>query len=125
MKRIFILLIALSISTFAQTTLPKASENYLHALQSENTGVVESAVFNIVRLKLHFPEQNTDQLLKALHELSQNADSESLRYRAYLAASYLEQSSLRDKIKIEKYEDIESFFVMLADTMQEELLVAE
>lgn len=125
MKRIFILLIALSISSFAQTNLPKASENYLHALTSDNAGVVESAVFNIVQLKLHFPKQNTDQLLKALHELSQNAESESLRYRAYLAASYLEQHSLRAKIKIQKYEDIESFFVMLADTMQEELLVAE
>ncbi|MEL6821726.1 MAG: hypothetical protein AAFP70_08200 [Calditrichota bacterium] len=125
MKRIFIILIALTISSFAQSTLPKASENYFHALKSDNIGVVESAVFNIVQLKLHYPKQNTDQLLKALNELSQDADSESLRYRAYLAASYLEQCTLRAKIEVKKYEDIESFFVMLADTMQEELLVAK
>ena len=80
MKRIFIILIALTISSFAQSTLPKASENYFHALKSDNIGVVESAVFNIVQLKLHYPKQNTDQLLKALNELSQDADSESLRY---------------------------------------------
>jgi len=125
MKHVITLLIVFSISAFAQSSLPKASENYLHALKSNNIGVLESAVFNIVKLKLQFPQQDTDKLLAALKELSQNADDESLRYRAYLAASFLQQDDLRSRIKVKNHEDAEAFFVLLANTLEDELLVSK
>ncbi|MGH1366650.1 MAG: hypothetical protein ACRBF0_24025 [Calditrichia bacterium] len=125
MKHVITLLIVFSISAFAQSSLPKASENYLHALKSDNIGVLESAVFNIVKLKLQFPQQDTDKLLAALKELSQNAGDESLRYRAYLAASFLQQDDLRSRIKVKNHEDAEAFFVLLANTLEDELLVSK
>lgn len=101
----------------------QAPQNFLKALKSDNTGLVECAVFHTVKYKLYYPEQKLSDIVPELENLSQNGKSEIIRYKALLAVQFLKNDSLLAKIKKENYKDANQFFLMLGNELQESLLV--
>ncbi len=66
-----------------------ASENYLLGLQRENTGVVESAMINLIKLRTVYPEGNYDNVLAELEHLQEEGKTKSIRVMAYITANYI------------------------------------
>ena len=125
MKTMLIIWIAtLSFAVMAQSTavIENAPQNYEKALKSANPGVVKSAIFYAVKLKLYYPEQNTEKLNTLLERLSQGSESTEIRYKAYLASQFMSDGKLLEKIEKQDYKDGDQFFRLLADELQNEIL---
>ena len=74
--------------------LVKAEQNYLACLASNNAGLIESAMAQIVRFKLLFPDRELKSLRQRLEEISINGPTASIKYKAYLAGSVLDNPAL-------------------------------
>jgi len=102
MKKIYILalLMALTITVNAQDnrnesvsyqshTVQRGIDNYLKALSSDNTGVVESAIINVVRLKMVYTERDYSKIIMKLEWLSQENSDQNIRRDALMAFNIL------------------------------------
>jgi hypothetical protein len=89
-----VLLIALAMvsSVFAQPRDPiaRGMDNYLAALESKNNGLVESAIVNIIKLKMTYPQLDYSKITAKLGQLVQATSDQAIRYEAYIAWQYLE-----------------------------------
>ena len=101
---IFIFSIVISATTsFAQLsdkTADKAVKSYLISLNYSNPGIVESAIENIMVLKLYYPERDYSQIIQKLDELRLTNTQKNIRVKAFIAANYLkypQQSNLGTK----------------------------
>lgn len=122
-----ILIVAVSLAAFAQTetAIENAPDNYLKALKSDNDGMVESAIFHTIKYKLYYPEQNTAGLEKEIEKLTRYSNSETIRYKAFLATQFLKNDSLMDRIEKEDYKNEADFFKMLGVELNEHFLAAK
>ena len=135
MKTLLLTLIfAASTSLFAQTgtgmkaqaenDLQTAVESYEYCLQHDNAGVVESTLANVVRFKLVNPEYDTEALSDDLVSLAQNGETESLRFKAFLANQFLNSGQLLSQLNDQEFDEDEHLFKTLAVQMQNELLTS-
>lgn len=124
---ILTLIVAVSVAAFAQTekTVNNAPANYVKALKSNNDGMVESALFHSMKYKLYYPEQNTSDLEKQIERLVENGKSNAIRYKAFLAAEFMQNNTLMNKIEKEDYKDADEFFKMLGKELNEHVIAAK
>ena len=61
-----------------------AIKNYKQALESENLGMIESAILNVMKLKYHYPDYDYSSLIEPLESLESNDDSKSIRFMSYI-----------------------------------------
>lgn len=102
----------------------KSIERYEDALKSDNPGVVESAIFYSVKLKLVTPEADTDKLMKAINDLVLKGETETIRYKAHIAAQYYNDPAMLGEIEVKNYkDDTDELFQVLATELQNHLLV--
>ena len=88
---------------------------YKEALQSEVPGVVESGIFFAVKLNLFSPELNSEEIKKELSRLVKKGQTETIRYKAYIAYQYLDNPELLSKIERKNYRNkSDEFFRILA-----------
>ena len=90
---IFTLIIfsAISISLGqSQKTCEAALPNYYNALNSDNTGMIESAIMNVVKLKMYSPDLDYSQVTSKLEELTENGQTDVIKYKSFIAVLYLE-----------------------------------
>ncbi len=82
-------------------------------------------IFHSVKFAIYFPEQDTESILRELRRLAQNGASGCIRYKAYLAAEYLQNKKLLTAIKKKNYKDSEQFFRLLNENYQRQIFLAE
>jgi len=125
MKTLTILLIAV-ISTTAFTQKPdqldKASRNYIQALKSDNDGMVESAIFHCLKFSLYYPDRDTNAMVSELTKLVRNGDTDTIRYKAFLALEYFRNQKLQDQIIKADYKNAGQFFRMLNQEINNQVL---
>lgn len=66
----------------------RLEQGLLYGLNSDVNGVIDSALFNALHYKIEFPEFESEELLKAVKDLALNADTHTLRFKAYLTLTY-------------------------------------
>lgn len=122
-----ILIITVGFAAFAQTekSIENAPANFIHALKSDNSGVVESAIFHTLKYKLYYPEQKTANLEKEIDKLAKDSKNETIQYKAFLASQFLENSSLLDRIEKKDYKNEAEFFKMLSEELNDHIIAAK
>ena len=122
-----ILIVAVGFVALAQTekTIESAPANYLKALKSDNDGMVESAIFHSLKYKLYYPEQETANLEKEINNLMTDAGSETIRYKAFLAAQFMQNDVLLDSVEKKDYKNEAEFFKMLSEELNDHYVAAK
>ena len=95
--------------------------NYLAGLQHHNSGVVESAIFQLIILKTVYPEGNYDDLAKELNQLMTNGKTATTRYKAFVAATYLSHPEWFPQILEYPVADRERFFLEFSEIIDTQL----
>lgn len=105
------------------SSIEKAKASYLMALErTENAPIVESAIFHVVKLKQQFPTENFDVINDKLKALSLEGETETIRFKAYVAQVFMSNDSLLNQIAKQDYKDGEAFFAMLNQKLQDSFL---
>lgn len=93
-------------------------ELVLYSLNTNNNGVIESTIFNLLNLTLKEKEIITDRIYKQLKELNKDSDSERIKDCTALAIRFYEEdcSKLRKEIKI-KYNDHKRLYTALTEAL--------
>jgi hypothetical protein len=122
-----ILIVIVSFVALAQTekTIESAPVNYLKALKSDNDGMVESAIFHSVKYKMYYPEQYTAKLEKEIEKLVEDGKTEAIRYKAFLANQFMQNSNLLSKIEKDNYKDKDEFFKLLGEELNDYFLASK
>lgn len=107
--------LALLVSTNIQAQpaaqeLAKASCQYFIALNHTNDGVVESAIINVMKLKLVYPGGDYSKCIRKLEELTESGSTRLLRQKAYIAANFLKNPERFNWIESGLYDEISKFF---------------
>lgn len=108
--------------TFAQdapTSLDNATENYLTGLNHHNNGVVESAITNVMLLKMYHPEKDFSVVTKKLDELTLKGPDKMVRLKAFIAANYIKHPERFNWIEKGDYEDAVAFFELYSARLEE------
>ena len=107
-------LVAVSVSfakaPLTQPDLNLAKKSYLNALDSDNAGVRNSAMFQIIKLKATYPDENVKAYVNKVKKISENDPFYSMRSHAHLTMMFLENSELAKLVNPEDYPDPDSFF---------------
>ena len=125
MKAISMILIftfALALHAQEPKHLDKAPANFMKALNSDSNQMAEAALFHMLKLKLFYPEIDTDLLTQKVEKVMQDGKTETFRYKAYVTHYFLSNPVLLDHVVKENYKNCNEFFQMLASVMQEQLL---
>ena len=86
-----ILLLSINSGIAQSYKVAKASvPNYYKALNSDNHGVVESAIENLVKLKLFAPDLDYSKVAEKLDQLTEDGQTIQIKYKAFVANLYLE-----------------------------------
>jgi hypothetical protein len=59
--------------------------NYLACLNSENAGVVESALGHVTLARIKYPEQDLKKIQEKLYDLASQGATQSIRHKAFTA----------------------------------------
>jgi len=119
MKALKIIITLIFIMSFGQAfgqtskTLNAALPNYYKALNSNNTGMVESAIENLIILKMVAPELDFQDAINKMNELTENGRTDVIKYKAFIGHLYLENP---ERFKWISDKDMGAGFVKL-DTM--------
>lgn len=96
----------------------------LYNLNSNVTGVVESALFNAVNYKIAYPEFNSKRVEQELNKLALEGANHSLRYKAYLTLAYYKNQEQFDSpetlLSMLDYRHQNGIFFYLQEEVQSE-----
>ena len=107
-----------------ESKIEYAKKNYAVGLQSDNTGLVESTIKMIAKMKLQAPSADVTQLQKRLNEISVNHPSATVRYKAYISSSICADPEWFAKEKSVVNADEEQFFINADQRLQQKLFGA-
>jgi hypothetical protein len=126
-KTLFFLMLTLAIvpaQLVSQSIdLNSARQNYLVGLRSENTGVVESAIYNVLHLVKADPSQPIDEIRKQLTSLSTTADANRVRYKAGVALLLLAQPEILNSMTYDRSVTADQYFAEAMERMTATYLV--
>ncbi|MEL6820745.1 MAG: hypothetical protein AAFP70_03200 [Calditrichota bacterium] len=114
-------------STFASanevsnTDLKKAVQVYTESLKHSNTGIIESTIFNIMRMKKQYADVDYSAASTQMEALLVNPPSEIIRYKAFIAINYLENPERFPWIEEISPEKSAEFFHRLSEKLIEQL----
>lgn len=69
----------------------RMEEVFLYGLDSEVSGVLEATFFNVISYKTLNPGFESQSVNEAMIDIALNGDSHVVRYKAYLALSYMKK----------------------------------
>lgn len=72
-----------------QQKIEMAIKNYKKALESDNLGMIESAIINVMKLKYQYPDYNYSSLVQPLAALENNEMNRSIKFMSYIVKNYL------------------------------------
>lgn len=104
-----------------QQKIKMVIKNYQKALESDNQGMIESAILNIMSLKYHYPDYDYSSLIESLESLENNDESKSIRFMSYIVKDYLlypDRYTWIDQVPYEFYKD---FYAVIAKKVYEQV----
>ncbi|MCB2204370.1 hypothetical protein KQI65_06430 [bacterium] len=104
-------------------SLDLAAANYALALQSDNDGLVESALYYLTCMRLAYPTYNLDEVSTLVDSLVTEGKTESIRFKAYLTSAVFDAPASVDCEQLRSTDDILAFFVSISNQLQHRLLV--
>lgn len=107
---LFVIAIAGLAKTPDRTNLDKIIQNYLFAAKSTNHGVRHDTIYQLVKLRCAYPNNDLIECEKCLKKMSTNDTHPIIRLHAQLALAYWHNDNLQTTIKVEKGEDSLTFF---------------
>lgn len=133
MKKIFLIVLigliwvsgSFTAEKYSPEYLKKARENFLRALDAENAGVRNDAIFQIMKFKARYPNEDFKPFIEKFKKMCQQDDCLQTRLHAYLARTFLEQPGLERKINPQKFEDAKIFFSDLYQALNSKQLAME
>ncbi len=69
-------------------------QGYLHCLKHQNYGVVEGALYCIIKIKKDNPDLEMVDILRVVERLSHSGETAGIRYKANIASVYLNNQEL-------------------------------
>lgn len=106
---------------FPKIRVAEALEHYSRSLQHPNDGVVASAIFKVVKLKMWYPGEDFTRVRAQLETLMAERSTPSIRLKAFVANSYLSHPEWFNWIGEMEQEDTEIFFQMLSERLDRQL----
>ena len=97
------------------TKIEMGIENYKKALESDNLGMIESAILNVMKLKFNYPDYDYSSLIKPLESLENNDGSKSIRFMSYIVKNYLEYPDRYTWINKASFELDKDFYTVIAE----------
>ena len=107
--------------SISEKAIERASANYYKALQSDNEGMIESAMTNIMIMKLYFPDKDYDQFIIKLSELTTEGTTKQVRYKAFIACNYLKHPERYNWIKKDTFQATSDFFNLFSEKLAKQL----
>ncbi len=107
-------------STSTATLMPYElddEEAYIKCLNNYHQGVVESAIFCVVKMKNSHQDVAYNKIIRVLNRLSHSGDNAAIRYKANLANIYLKNETLMAKLDLSEANDGAEFWTMLVANM--------
>ncbi len=117
---IFVLATAIiSVQAQSQKVLESAIPNYYNALKSSNEGTIESAIENLVKLKIFAPDLDYSQVAEQLEYLTEHGTTKDIKSKAFVAYLYLENPAkfnwISKEDKAKKVRMIDAMFTRLGN----------
>jgi hypothetical protein len=110
-----------NIQSIDETALNRGAQNYLFALHQNNAGLVESALCNIMIMKLYFPERNYEEIITKLNDLVTEGKTKQIRYKAFIACNYLKHPERFSWIKSDCFKNTIDFFNTFSEKLAKQL----
>ena len=125
-------------SVFAKTpqypdsiNIELVSKQYTMALRSPVHGLVESALFESIKLQIYAPRHKFYEMAKAAENVINKNKSPELRYKAYVVTQFLHHpewltnmKNINDVWQVSRFNlEGDKLFVLLADELQARYLV--
>jgi len=122
MKRCYVtlmILLAAVLSNAQTTSHPEMMDRakakriilgYVRALQSDNMGVRQSALYQLARIKSRFPEVDLSNTVDQIAQLSKKDEEPVVRVQASLILVYLQDRELLQTIKPDSPADPVNFY---------------
>lgn len=104
-----------------ENSLNRGADNYLIALDRDNAGIVESAICNIMIMKLYFPERDYDKFITKLSQLVTEGTTKPIRYKAFIACNYLKHPERYTWIKSDTLNNTVDFFNLFSEKLAQQL----
>ena len=114
-----ILLSGFAYGKSVEKSINNAPANYLLGLNHENQGVVESAITNVMLLKLYHPEMDLSAISEKLDDLTLNSQDKMIRLKAFIAANFIKYPERFNWIKKGDYEDAVAFFELYSAKLKQ------
>jgi hypothetical protein len=89
-------------------------KNYLMALRSGNKGLAESSLMFLSKLKITAPGSDMNAVRPIVDSLMQNGSSPSIRYKAYLTTSVIDDPLMYTSFDIRDVNAPDEFFGSIA-----------
>jgi hypothetical protein len=97
------------------TKIKVGIENYKKALESDNLGMIESAILNVMKLKFNYPDYDYSSLIEPLESLENNDRSKSIKFMSYIVKNYLEYPDRYTWINKATFEVNKDFYTVIAE----------
>ncbi|MHB9012633.1 MAG: hypothetical protein ACYC49_10490 [Ignavibacteriaceae bacterium] len=104
--------------------IENALREFPNSLKTGVPGIIESTIYNIVLVKKYFPNEDYNNVIKALSKVAQSSDDPSLKFKAHLALIYLTYGSDIELKPIRDTYDHEYIFKQISEQLEKKLLVA-
>ena len=96
-------------------------KNYKKALESDNFGMIESAILNVMNLKFHYPDYDYTSLIVPLESLENNDNSKSIRLMSYIVKNYLKYPDRYAWISKAYYELDKDFYTVISEKISNQV----
>ena len=106
----------------ATANIQNAKRNYLWTLQSDNDGVVESALAYVVQLRIILPREDMKAIESVVGDLALNGPTPVIRYKAYLATQVFANPQTFCEVASANYASSDQFFSALGLRLQQTML---
>ena len=103
----------------------KSELNIIHSINHEVESVAESAIFNLLILKNHYPNLNMRVFTNELNKIESNGKTAKIRYKAQLANWYLTNKDITGEINFNHEVDVNIYFNTLADKLKSILIASK
>lgn len=113
----------------SEKRIERALTAFQRGLNHPVPAIVESAMFNLLVLKIDYPELEYKKILKKLDVLSLNGKTSVIRYKAHLTAEFIKNPSLLAEVEtsdFNKYMDVEKadqFYIALSNVLQNKIAI--
>jgi hypothetical protein len=111
-----------SLGKFSPVKKESLDRNYTVDLESQNEGIVESALAIVTMIKLDLPSEKFPMIREQIESLVSSGATPVIRYKAYLAGTVFTDPPMFKQVTMNNYRDYDEFFHAVAGKLSQTLL---